>query len=836
MNWFTRRTGANLLDEYWDNVVRRQPSLPMPPPDAPADAGAMIRRLQTLEHDDPERPAYAGDLLQRLLATYDHEETTMSAHTATAPLSPPRAKPGHSAPPLPDRWNPHVRRRSWNFGAALAIALVAMLIFAGLAGIWMSSQRGNDTHILAPPLATPATEASPDVPMYRGNPERTGVFPGPGIEGDPVELWRLEFEGAINSAPAIVDGVLYVGVGDGNLHALDAATGEEIWSFAAASPIGSSPAMADGLVYVGSDDGTLYAVNAADGTEVWTFPGGAQNASVVVIDGLVFTGSADGFVYALDAATGEEHWKAPLGDTPSRSPMVADGVVYIGSVDGILHSFVLATGEPGWTFQGEGGGVIATTAFGNGLVYQTMIEGADNSYAYALDPATGEVVWRFAQEFNPGILPPVVGADLVYLPSADGSLYAVDAMTGEEAWRFDAGDNVDASPALVGDTLYVAPRDGFVYALDAASGVEIWRFAVEGPTVFGPTVSGGVAYAGTQFGYLYAIGGTGMATVSFPGDASVPATPEPAATPVATPVASAEVATFLWATTGGPEPLDRPADLTIAPDGSIWVPDGGNSRFQIFSPDGDFIETWGASGDGEGEFNFIRPNSQGDVFGAVAFAPDGAFYVADMGNQRIQHFSADRQFLNAWGSFGTDDGEFLSPIDIVVDSQGNVFVDDDKRNDIQKFTADGTFLLKFGGSGREPGQLDFQGWMAIDAEDNIWVTEGRNTRVQQFTNDGQLLTVVDGGGTLGAPEGIAVDDWGHIFVADWDGLRVVVLDPDGTVIAEWRPPDGLQLQEITNISLDGEGNMYVVSYLDDMLLKFQLNPPLVDGVAATPAP
>src|SRR5688572_8279289 len=68
---------------------------------------------------------------------------------------------------------------------------------------------------------------------------------------------------------------------------------------------------------------------------------------------------------------------------------------------------------------------------------------------------------------------------------------------------------------------------------------------------------------------------------------------------------SAVPAEFLWETSGGPKsPLGNPAHLAIAPDGSIWVADGDNHRFQIFDPDGSFVEAWGTKGSGEGEFDF----------------------------------------------------------------------------------------------------------------------------------------------------------------------------------------------------------------------------------------
>src|SRR5688500_18548422 len=74
------------------------------------------------------------------------------------------------------------------------------------------------------------------------------------------------------------------------------------------------------------------------------------------------------------------------------------------------------------------------------------------------------------------------------------------------------------------------------------------------------------------------------------------------ATPAPPPVASA---VFAWQTGGGSDPLAAPVDLAVDPEGTVWVVDSGNSRFQLFTPDGHFLETWGTPGDGPGEFNFL---------------------------------------------------------------------------------------------------------------------------------------------------------------------------------------------------------------------------------------
>ena len=122
------------------------------------------------------------------------------------------------------------------------------------------------------------------------------------------------------------------------------------------------------------------------------------------------------------------------------------------------------------------------------------------------------------------------------------------------------------------------------------------------------------------------------------------ATAEGAATPVA--ALSPVALEFLWASTGGPDPFSSPYGIGIAPDGNVWVADGFNGRFQILAPDGSFIETWGAPGAGEGEFNFETlfggtPHGYGDV----AWDAAGNIYVADVGNRRVQKFGPDRAFL-----------------------------------------------------------------------------------------------------------------------------------------------------------------------------------------------
>jgi sugar lactone lactonase YvrE len=90
--------------------------------------------------------------------------------------------------------------------------------------------------------------------------------------------------------------------------------------------------------------------------------------------------------------------------------------------------------------------------------------------------------------------------------------------------------------------------------------------------------------------------------------------------------------------------FDRPTDVAIAADGSIYVSDGyGNRRIVRFDPDGNYLGSWGRAGSAPGEFD--TPHS-------VAIAPDGLVWVSDRENHRIQRFEPDGRYVDSWTHLG----------------------------------------------------------------------------------------------------------------------------------------------------------------------------------------
>ena len=132
-------------------------------------------------------------------------------------------------------------------------------------------------------------------PQFRGTPGLTGVSASKVPDALKVQ-WTWEAGDAIESSAAIADGVVYVGVGSGELVALALDTGAVRWRYRVNVAVGeSSPAVAAGKVFVGDLSGVFHAVHAADGKPAWTFKTGSEiKSSPVVVGERVLIGSYDG--------------------------------------------------------------------------------------------------------------------------------------------------------------------------------------------------------------------------------------------------------------------------------------------------------------------------------------------------------------------------------------------------------------------------------------------------------------------------------------------------------------------------------------------------------------
>lgn len=233
-----------------------------------------------------------------------------------------------------------------------------------------------------------------------------------------------------------------------------------------------------------------------------------------------------------------------------------------------------------------------------------------------------------------------------------------------------------------------------------------------------------------------------------------------------------------------------PSRLTLDMEGSLYTLDAADPRIRKVTSDADVSIYAGAKTFGYKDGD-IHTAQFGQSFGIVA-DEYGNIYLADSQNDRIRKISVTKKVTTVAGSGiqgyanGTADiAQFYFATGIAIDKKGNLFVSDGTR--IRKITPAG-IVSTFAGSNVR-GYMDGKGGtarfskiedIAIDEKGNIYATD--ENRIRKITPQGIASTVA--GSTAGyedgdavsakfnGPQGLAIDKWGNIYVADFNNRRI----------------------------------------------------------------
>jgi len=347
--------------------------------------------------------------------------------------------------------------------------------------------------------------------------------------------WKFATHGRVSASPAVAAGRVYVGSFDGSFYALDAAQGTLAWKFATegerrfsarhlhgAEPAAevmpdpfdvflSSPVLAGGAVYFGSGDGNVYALDAASGALRWKFhTGNVVHASPAVAAGTLYVGSWDSYFYALDAATGKQRWRFKTGADPAihnqegiqSSAVVADGMVYFGCRDSNLYALDAASGARRWSFSNKGSWVISSPAVRDGRLYFAT---SDSGLVHALDAKSGREIFSLDFKHWPFFSSPTLAGDYLYIGSHQGKLLAINLKTRQLAWSFATEDAQKNGPTYTkadGTPNYRAAASDSFYD-QMVIGVD--RMMSVGAVLSTPVIDGDTLFFGSWDGQLYAI-------------------------------------------------------------------------------------------------------------------------------------------------------------------------------------------------------------------------------------------------------------------------------------------------------------------------------------------
>ena len=163
-------------------------------------------------------------------------------------------------------------------------------------------------------------------------------------------------------------------------------------------------------------------------------------------------------------------------------PIVAGGRVFVATHAGHLYAMDLVSGRPLWRFTAPGPLLHAPAAESNCVVLAAAGAGAG---VYALDPATGHLLWTAAAEANGSgfAAAPLVVNGQVFIGSRDGRFYCLDLDTGAVRWRAELAAPIRQPAAWDGTRVIVTAEDLVARAFRAEgpeAGRLVWQQPLQG--------------------------------------------------------------------------------------------------------------------------------------------------------------------------------------------------------------------------------------------------------------------------------------------------------------------------------------------------------------------
>jgi outer membrane protein assembly factor BamB len=291
-------------------------------------------------------------------------------------------------------------------------------------------------------------------------------------------LWQVQVRQPIEAATGYGEGLVLVGTKNGTVVALQKEDGKQVWVNRASSEILMPPRVESGVVLVQTIDGKLTGMSAQDGKVLWVIERTVPALSLrgtsrpTPVANAVLTGFANGRLLAADVQSGRVLWEVPIVEPRGRNeierlvdidapPVVNGKVVYAAAYQGRVVAINLESGQFLWSKE------LST--------YSAMDSDATHLYVndakgdvYALDLATGAVVWKQEQLHGRTPSPPIAVGRYVVVGDFEGYVHWLNKEDGTIVARYRMSSHPILAQAVAGETaVYFLDQDADLVALRA---------------------------------------------------------------------------------------------------------------------------------------------------------------------------------------------------------------------------------------------------------------------------------------------------------------------------------------------------------------------------------
>jgi DNA-binding beta-propeller fold protein YncE len=254
-----------------------------------------------------------------------------------------------------------------------------------------------------------------------------------------------------------------------------------------------------------------------------------------------------------------------------------------------------------------------------------------------------------------------------------------------------------------------------------------------------------------------------------------------------------------------PFQLIGPYGIAIDSKGYVYTADQRVGAIFVFNPETHDTEL--IRNGYEAHFGWIN---------GLAIDDDDRLFVSDGKMHRVMVFSPKRELEGQITEGLTD------PVGIAIDTTNRfLYVVDTQLDQVFVYDADTYKLLRKIGTGGKnhflttPGDFGAPQGVAVDSDGNVYVTDTLNDRVEIFDADGNFISTFgkpgDGPGYFARPKGIAVDSDGHIWVADEMQDRLQVFNKDGqllTYIGQGHGELPGQFKALVGVAIDKKNRVF----------------------------
>ena len=256
--------------------------------------------------------------------------------------------------------------------------------------------------------------------------------------------------------------------------------------------------------------------------------------------------------------------------------------------------------------------------------------------------------------------------------------------------------------------------------------------------------------------------------------------------------------------------LLRPYGVVEAHD-ILYVTDPGSRVIHIFDMKNKVYSTIKSARDED----FVSPIG-------IAVDKQGDIFVTDSILRKVFVFNGKGRFLREIGS----PNMFVRPSGIAV-GDNKVYVVDTHAHRVMVFDRDGHHLFSFGQDGVLKGQFHYPTHIWIDRSNRLYITDSLNFRVQIFDETGKFISSFgrhgDGSGDFASPKGIAVDSDGHIYVSDAEFDNIQIFDTMGRLLLSFGESGRGNGQLIlpAGLFIDEQDRIYVADSYNNRIQIFQ---------------